>query len=213
MRKHGFTLIEILIVVAIIALLVVALTFSVSRQRNKANNTRIKSDLARLQIAFEDYYNDNNCYPSATLFDDPADCGSNALSPYLSNIPCDRQTRVPYTLEKDATGCVWYKLYGSLDNPAADPEALQLYSQTGSTTGNYGVSSSNTTVSVYFPLASTTPSGSNTPTPTPSSAPNTYYCQGLNNCSLIPGGLTCTPNYSDPNCGINRCTSVVSTCN
>lgn len=217
MQKKGFTLIELLIVVAIIAILVITFTVSVMRQRNKASNTRVKKDLAELQIAFENYYNDKNCYPPASYFDSSADCGSNALSPYLPSIPCDRQTGNPYVLETDATGCAWYRLYGTLDSPASDPEALKLYAESGSNLGNYGVSSSNTSVSVYFPLtpdSSSNPINSPTPTPTsnPSPEPNIYYCQGLNNCSLVPVGLTCTPSYADPNCGAAHCSNTVSVC-
>jgi len=204
--KRAFTLIEILIVTAIIGILSIALVFSFLHQRDKATNARIKSDLSRLKTAFEDYYNDNNCYPPSTLFDDETDCGSSALSPYLASIPCSPRSNMPYALETDVTGCGWYKLYGELIDPANDPQAVAQYSASANPTlGNYGVSSSNTTVSVNFPLTSS---------PTSSTAPtNSYYCSsgpitpgGNGNCtSFNPTVENCTPNYSDPDCGGTHC--------
>lgn len=217
-HQAGFTLIEVLIVISIVAIMIIGLTFSLTRQRDKADNTRIKTDLSRLKIAFEDYYNDHNCYPPAAWFDGEEDCDSRNLQPYLGNIPCNRSTGRPYPLEKDATGCTWFKLYGYLKDPASDPQALAQYSDTGSTLGNYGVSSSNTIVSVLFTSA---PTPTPNPTPPPSTPPGTYYCQSAGpgggqpgNCSLIPGGQNCSPSYADPNCGdSNRCASTTSTCN
>src|SRR3989339_1274936 len=123
-QKRAFTLIEVLIVVSIIGILAVVLMFSVTHQRDKASNARIKSDISRLKIAFEDYYNDHNCYPSASI---TSTCGSNALSPYLNAIPC-QSSQQPYVVETDATGCVWFKLYGELISPATDPQAMDQFS-------------------------------------------------------------------------------------
>ncbi|KKU46847.1 MAG: hypothetical protein UX62_C0005G0007 [Microgenomates group bacterium GW2011_GWA2_46_7] len=201
LRKQGFTLIEILIVVSIIAILMLTLSFSITRQRDKADNARIKSDLSRLKIAFEDYYNDHNCYPPADWFDDSSDCGTPHLTPYLNQIPCDPHTGRPYPLEKDGACGTWFKLYGKLTNPTADPQAVAQFSESGSTLGNYGVSSSNTVVSVVFA----------TPTPTPTPAPsgttqNTYsYCYNAANkdCnSFDPTVQNCTPYFiNDDYCG------------
>lgn len=207
MIKKAFTLIEVLIVVSIIGLLAVALTLSLTHQRQKASNARVKTDLARLKIAFEDYYGDHNCYPPAEWFDTADDCGSNALSPYLAAIPCNRMTAMPYKLEKDSACGTWFKLYGELVDPSTDPQAMAQYSGTGSNLGSYGVSSSNTTVTVNFPTPTPAPSSGGTPA-------NTYYCQAINNCSSIPANQTCTPTYSDANCGGtpgDKCSSV-STC-
>lgn len=215
--RRGFTLIEVLIVAAIIGLLVLVATLSMRNQRLKAEDARAKSDLERLKIAFEDYYNDFNCYPPAEWFDEEADCGQDYLAPYLNTLPCDRQTGLPYALERGgAGGCAWYKLYATLsyaDSTTCTP--------TGSLLGNYGVASSNTTVTPacsLFASPSPTPSApgaspGSSPTPTPSAPaspppsypPGTtlYYCQDIGNCtSYEPATQTCTPTYlNDPNCG------------
>ena len=61
--QSGFTLIEILVVVAIIGLLATVVTTSLSHARLKARDSKRKEDLAQLQKALEIYYNTNNRYP------------------------------------------------------------------------------------------------------------------------------------------------------
>lgn len=143
----GFTMIEVLIVAAILALLAISLTLSVTRQREKADDATIKSDLQKLKIAFEDYYNDNNCYPPPESFDGPEDCNSGNLAPYLANMPCDNNTKLPYPIEYVPDQCGGFRLYATLNN-ASDPDSIALQAPGGSTLGNYGVSSTNTSVVV-----------------------------------------------------------------
>jgi prepilin-type N-terminal cleavage/methylation domain-containing protein len=179
--KTGYTLIELLITVSIIAILIIGALFTLNRQRDRADDARVKAELDRLKIAFEEYHNDHGCYPPAEWFDSVDDCGSNQLSPYLGAIPCDRNTGLPYVLETDETSCTWYKLYARLDRPERDDQAVAQRSSTGSTKGNYGVSSANVTVSVYYEspessaAASSTPSPSS-PSPSPEPSPNSYWC-------------------------------------
>jgi len=209
----GFSLIELLIVVATLAILILAVLTGLSRQRDKADDAKMKSDLARLKIAFEDYYNDHNCYPPAEWFDNADDCGSNQLSPYLSAIPCNRKTGLPYVLETDSTTCKWFKFYTFLIN-SDDPQAVALRGdETSSTRGNYGISSDNTVVTIYYsPTASSTPTP--TPTATPPAIPNSAWCSAVNNCSSFDPNLwSCTPSYpANTNCGNSGCPTV-GTCN
>ena len=50
MHKRGFTLIELMIVISIIALLVIALYTSVTKQRGKAEDARAKNDLENIKV-------------------------------------------------------------------------------------------------------------------------------------------------------------------
>lgn len=190
--KSAFTLIEILIVVAIISIFSYALYLSLSSARPKAQDAQVKSDLQKLKIAFEDYYNDNNCYPPATWFDSPDDCGSAQLAPYLGSIPCDPRLNRPYKLEYVGGQCNAFKLYATLQNPQ-DPDSVALRSPTGSTLGNYGVSSSNVSVSILY----------QDPDVPPPPGHLYYYCSSIGNCtSFDPSLEVCTPYYQDdPNCG------------
>lgn len=216
----GFTLTEVLVVVAILAILAILTIFNFNQQKLKAEDAKAKSDVFSLKIAFENYYNDHACYPPPTWFDSPDDCGSNQLLPYLSSIPCDKNTGKPYVLETDETGCKWFKLYATFSLPSADDMAVSQRSSTGSNKGNFGVSSSNVVVSVYYQTPSSSPAPPS-PTPTPSVVPSPlpqnhdyYWCSNLGNCTIFDKTLyICTPYYTDnPNCdgGNNKCSSVGS---
>ena len=61
--KKAFTLIEILVVVAIIALMSALVLNSIASARMKANDTKIAEDLREFRRAAELYYNDNRVYP------------------------------------------------------------------------------------------------------------------------------------------------------
>lgn len=185
----GFTLIEVLIVVSILAILVISTYFAIGRQRIKAEDARSKNDLERLKIAFEDYYNDKNCYPPPEWFDDASDCGSSNLNPYLSTIVCNKKTGLPYPVQTDDTGCKWYKVYGLLQNPS-DPNLLSSPTTIGSYIYNYGVSSSGVSLGT---------TNGNSPLPP---GHNYYYCSAANNCTDLPSNLICSPYYTDdPDCG------------
>ena len=209
MKKSGFTLIEVLIVISILAILTMSILFSVSRQRARAEDTRIKAYLNRLKIAFEDYYGDHNCYPPTDWFDGSEDCGSNSFSPYLTPIQCNRKTGLPYTYETDSDTChQWFKLYATFSLPEADEQAIAQRSATGSDKGNYGVSSTNVVVSVLYQESS-----SPTPTPIASIIPGAtyYYCIANNNCTDRPDNLSCNTDaawVNDPNCGGNCVPSI-----
>lgn len=197
-KKYGFTLIEVLVVVAILALLVIGSISLLQGNRTKAEDSQVKSDLSRLKIAFEDYYNDHNCYPPATFFDSAADCGSSELAPYLKTMSCNRRTGLPYTYETDATGCVWFKLYATL-NITSDTQILPTPITVGSQSYNYGVSSPNVSVG-----------DSNHTTGT---ITHYYYCSsvenGVGNCTEVPAGKTCSPIFTDGNCSFS-CSSAGS---
>lgn len=68
--KRGFTLIEILIVVAIIAVLASAVLVGLGPVQRGGRDARRISDLRQVQTALELYYNKSGAYPSATTWVD-----------------------------------------------------------------------------------------------------------------------------------------------
>lgn len=106
-------------VVAFISILSTLVTVFVTGNIAKSNDAKRKSDIDRITIAIEEYEKDNNCYPKA---DSMQSCGSGsniAIHPYLSNVPCDPQTKNSYGYEvgPESSSCgSWYRVYAKLQN-------------------------------------------------------------------------------------------------
>ncbi len=64
-NRSGFTLIEMLVVVAIIGLLSSVVVVGLGSARQNARDARRISDLRQIQNALEVYYSSNNAYPAA----------------------------------------------------------------------------------------------------------------------------------------------------
>ena len=205
-NKKGFTLAEILIVIAIIAILSIIALTQYKTQIAKAFDKKRKDHLYRLKVALEEYYADNNCYPTSL-----PDCGV-SFAPYLPQIPCDPQSKEPYEYVYDEQACPqWFKVYTLLDN-TADAKITEVGCAAGcgpddngdgSSDYNYGVSSTNTIVGEGV---TATP----TPGPTPEEGICTceggcYACTGIGVCEKIAekGQKNCwSPNFcSSGECG------------
>lgn len=210
-KNQGLTLIELLIAVAIIAvLLLVTLSFYRS-QMQRGRDGRRKADLAKVQKVLEDYLNDHICYP------DTLDC-NNDFSPYLSTIPCDPLNSGNhiyfYSVSSTESCKKWYKIFTTLEYNA-DPIIAEINCEP-STCGpyNYLVASPNvetterqlgeiypwgepeptaTPVPTNTPVPSNTPTPLNTPTPvntpTPTLTPTpTPPCPGGWHTCIDQGG-------------------------
>lgn len=91
-KWQGFTLIEMLIVIAIISILSVTGYLYFQGQLVHARDAKRKTDLDTLRKVFEDYYNDHDAYPDENALNN---CG-NTIAPYLLSIPCDPVFQEPY---------------------------------------------------------------------------------------------------------------------
>jgi prepilin-type N-terminal cleavage/methylation domain-containing protein len=187
----GLTLVELMIVMAIVAILAALIIANFTGQVFKGNDAKRKGDLDRIKIAAEEYEKDHNCYP------DYITCGvhpGQPVHPYLNNVPCDPVTNASYIYEHDGSvSCPeWFRSYTVLQYskdisiiPNIGPGSLY----------NYLVSSAN---------APRPP----TPTPFPSGegVPDSgfYGCKS-GACVAIPfdpirPGPQCDPNYQSRNC-------------
>lgn len=143
--KKGFTLAELLIVVTILMLLMMAALVSWKTQINRAHDALRKKHLNDIKRAFEEYYNDNNCYPSADVMDGVEDCGSANLQPYLTAVPCDPDSKLPYKYVPMDDSCQGYRAFAGLkDTKDTDIAAQGCNGVTGcgyEPQWNYGISS------------------------------------------------------------------------
>lgn len=154
MRKNsGFTLVELLIVVSILAIMAVILIGILNPVAlvNKANDSRRKSDLAKVKTAFEEYYNDKGFYPSyadVVTWNVESNCSKpvNGINKYLNSWPCDPKGST-YIMVSDPS---WFKIITNLDNKKDSGIPPGWYDGSGyqalgydKDQVNYGVSSSN----------------------------------------------------------------------
>ncbi|MGI8907929.1 MAG: prepilin-type N-terminal cleavage/methylation domain-containing protein [Candidatus Sumerlaeaceae bacterium] len=92
--RRAFTLIELLIVVAIIAILAAIAVPNLLEAQVRSKVSRVKADMRSLATAVESYRTDNNGYPEygviqfpATSIEDPAVTTGNDYFEFLSRIP------------------------------------------------------------------------------------------------------------------------------
>jgi len=122
-KLFGFTLLELLVVMAIIGILAAIGIASYGTVQSKARDARRKSDLENVARALEMYYNDNGVYPSGnvdgqivvgvTEFQWGEDTFSNAGATYMEKLPKDDRFGYFYQPTSDHKG---YRLFARLEN-------------------------------------------------------------------------------------------------
>lgn len=215
--QRGLTLIELLIALAIVAIIILLMLLGQGLQLSRGEDARRKSDLAKLKVAFEDYYNDHNCYPPQSLLQR---CGSADLSPYVGKIPCDPRTRQPYPYYLDSR-CSWYALYTTLGD-TGDPVISTLgCSPTCGITGqsynyvqsNGSLTSSDLSDEVNSGAGGAVPTPSPSPTPTPS--PDSFLaCDPSGQCNVYydPEGSGCPITFTEPQACQQACSNPANRC-
>lgn len=157
-KNSGLTLVEILVAMSILILLIAVVTGSINpiALMYKGKDARRKKDLTRIKVAFEEYINDEGCYPGAAMvamLNDPVNCNSNVFEPWLPIWPCDPNGR-PYHVYVEDDGCPeWFKILAQLENDQDEdipagwyPSGSVIALGDGTITSeevNYGTSSTN----------------------------------------------------------------------
>ncbi|MCW9054697.1 MAG: prepilin-type N-terminal cleavage/methylation domain-containing protein [Candidatus Pacebacteria bacterium] len=126
-RISGFTILELLVVVAIIGIMTSIALFMLTDAREKGRDSRRFDDLAQIKNALELYSSDNNAlYPAGSSLDSVVNGG------YLKKLPVDPLNTGVYTYMYQATdfsgtacnsnACTSYVLKGVLEQ--TEQEAL-----------------------------------------------------------------------------------------
>ena len=123
--EKGFTLVEVIIVIGIVAILTVIIFPSVSNIRAKNRDTERVADISALQLALSLYYNKNGSYPTAldelsTYTTDDSRTGPESTDEYIY---------VPLTRSTDPSPkCSYYHLGVKLELPNAQIDTSSAFS-------------------------------------------------------------------------------------
>jgi type II secretion system protein G len=165
MKKRGFTLMEVLIVIAILGILATMVMANFKASQQKSRDIRRKSDLSQIGKALEIYNNDFGSYPLADADGNIKGCGAGGIATctwgtsqfanttstviYMAKLPNDPITGLHYRYRSDGTG-TYYQLYSYLENP--DSPGYHDYSGilcgadgSGDVNCKFGIASTNTT--------------------------------------------------------------------
>lgn len=134
-KKNGFTLLELLIVIAIIGVLSTLLMVNFIGIRQRARDGVRKSDISQIRSALEEYRADQGNYPTTI-----ANCGNSFTSPdgsiiYMQKIPCD-----PLGASYYNTGSYYYYSNGTTYNISACLENVNDSQGTSTSPGGTGCS-------------------------------------------------------------------------
>ena len=110
--SNGFSVIEVLVVTAILGIFIAAGITTWMTQLQKGRDARRKADLDIMTKALEDYYNDHNKYPTVSMMQ----CGSTQLSSYLKTVPCDPATKQSYKYMATDPEDSSFSIYTVLEN-------------------------------------------------------------------------------------------------
>lgn len=105
MKNKGFTVVELLIVIAIIAILLNFMVLSVKGFQSEARLSQVRADLRAIQVAIEAYYKNHDAYPAEInyqtilLNEVPRVLEENEVDPFVPG----GTTVYDYTLSPDGT--------------------------------------------------------------------------------------------------------------
>lgn len=235
--EKGFTLAEILLVVALILIIAIIILTSFKGQIDKGHDIQRKTDLERIQKAFEEYYNDNHQYPVNSPL---GNCGGTGLAPYLSKVPCDPTSKMPYKfipgVPSPADGYIVCARLQDLSDPVIKAAGCDPIQGCGWGVGyNYCVSAGQVPSGNLSGNGNGGGNGSGgggngsgggnggnqTPTPTPTPATGIWACTPDGNCNAYAdtscdgGGACCPHTYQAFGCvvdGVYQCANQANRC-
>ena len=109
MKLRGFTIIELLVVVAIIGILASIVLTSLSGAKAKSRDSRRVADIKSIQLALALYYSDNGMYPLNIYASSAGTAPNSGLAGgYLPSLPTDPAKTGTCTGSQSQNGCYNY---------------------------------------------------------------------------------------------------------
>ena len=124
-KKQGLTLIELLIVLAIVGLLISVLVVSFGGPKEQANDARRTADIQQIMKAMDLCYDDSDCGAGANQYVSTPE-GANtvpSIGTYLPSVPIDPVDNLPYQytwIDNSGPLINKYCVYAKLEAPATD---------------------------------------------------------------------------------------------
>ncbi len=133
-NKTGFTIIEIIIVIGIIAVLTVIVFPSITDIRKKNRDTERVSDISAIQLALSLYYNQNGYYPNDLNVLVPKYIPADSLIPPNSDV--NYQYEYVPLARGNSSKCTFYHLGTKLELSSAQIDTANLFSSKADSISN-----------------------------------------------------------------------------
>lgn len=138
-KYAGFTLVELLVVISIIAILMGLSFFGLQGARQSSRDSRRKADLESIRSGIEIYKSDCNTYPltlSTSLVGNGSNSSCLVANTYISSVPADPTT--PARAYRYSSNGTTYEICASLEQGSGSVTCGGS-SSCGSSTCNYKV--------------------------------------------------------------------------
>ena len=123
-KKQGLTLIELLIVLAIVGLLISVLVVSFGGPKEQANDARRTADIQQVMKAMDLCYDDSDCGAGANRYISTTGEANavTTIGTYLPSVPIDPVDSSPYQYAwiDNSGNTTKYCVYTKLEAPATD---------------------------------------------------------------------------------------------
>ena len=131
-KEGGFTLLELLIVIVIIAILALLILPNLTSAPKKARDTTRKTDITAIRKALEEYFVDNNVYPTSGAWQTNLTSGT---APLMKAVPADPKPGWPAYTYTPGSGNTTYTIAACLENDGDKGSDTYATSQGGAPSG------------------------------------------------------------------------------
>lgn len=137
-RKHGFTMLELVVVIGVVATLVVVLLPAIQTARDAARKSTCKNNMRQIGIAFHNYHEDYGSFPMPYSLDFPLEDGQlpgptdslnthswgQMLLPYLDKSALYAQIDMTCPSLSQESASVWNSVVTGFGGPGYSPTQL-----------------------------------------------------------------------------------------